>query len=72
MAKCQICSKTSIIGRNVSHSEVKTSRQFKANLQKITFFLDGKKKTMTLCAKCIKRLKKDGRLTKIKREKKKK
>jgi len=58
MAQCQICGKKSIFGRNVSHSARKTSRKFKPNLQKITFYQGEVKKTMILCAKCIKRIKK--------------
>lgn len=65
MAICQICSKKTVAGRNVSHSEVRTLRKFKANIQKITFFLSGKKVTMNLCTRCIKRLKKDGKMVKL-------
>jgi ribosomal protein L28 len=32
---------------------------FKANLQKVTLEVDGKPTRLTLCAKCIKKLKKD-------------
>jgi len=72
MAKCDICSKRSVSGNNVSHSEVKTKRIFGANLQKATFLLDGKKVTMILCAKCVKRLRKDKRMKSLASAKKKK
>ena len=72
MAKCNICAKKSVSGNNVSHSEVKTKRIFGANLQKATFLLDGKKITMNLCTKCIKRLKKDNRMANLVSKKSKK
>jgi len=58
-----------VAGRNVSHSEVRTLRKFKANIQKITFLLNGKKTTMTLCTRCIKRLKKNGKMVKTENKK---
>lgn len=64
--KCQNCNKKTRVGRNVSHAENKSSRKFKANVQKITFYtVQGVKKTMTLCTRCIKRMKKDGKMFKI-------
>jgi len=71
MAKCQICGKKNVIGRRVSHAENRSSRKFGANVQKITFYQGGIKKTMKLCTRCIKRLKKDGKMTKKAPEKKK-
>lgn len=71
MAKCQICGKKSVVGRNASHAENKTARVFGANIQKNSFYLKGKKTIMTLCTKCIKRLKQEETVTKQKKETKK-
>jgi len=57
MAKCQNCGKKTRTGRNVSHSERKTSRKFRVNIQKVTVTVGGLKMKMRLCAKCIKKLK---------------
>ncbi|MBL7150758.1 50S ribosomal protein L28 [Candidatus Microgenomates bacterium] len=56
--RCEICGKGSQYGHNVSHSKRRTRKIWKPNLQKKT--IDGKK--MLLCTKCIKKLKKTGKL----------
>jgi len=58
MAECQICTKKSVAGRSVSHSGRRSLRRFKANVQKVTFYQNGVKRTMNLCTKCLKRIKK--------------
>lgn len=54
MAKCEMCSKESTFGNNVSHSNRKTSRTYKANIQSVK--IDDKK--MKICARCLKTLNK--------------
>lgn len=54
MAKCEVCSKELTFGNNVSHSNRKTSRTYKANLQSVK--MDNKK--VKVCARCLKTLKK--------------
>lgn len=61
-AICEICGKRTAIGRQVSHSGVRTRRAFKANLQTKWFVIDGKRVKRTLCTKCIKRLRREKRL----------
>jgi len=61
MAKCQICGKKTRSGRNKSHSNRKTPRKFKPNIQKTTVTVDGLKIKMKLCASCIKKLKANDR-----------
>lgn len=53
MAKCEMCGKTPTFGHNVSHSNVKTKRQWRPNIQQITVYEDGVPKRMKLCARCI-------------------
>jgi len=70
---CDNCGKTTVAGRSQRHGRgvagkrwkkraQKTIRVFKPNLQKVSVVLSGKRLSMKLCAKCIKRFKKDGRI----------
>ena len=56
MAKCEMCGKTPSFGHNVSHSNVKTKRQWKPNIQQVTVYQDGVPKRMKLCTRCIRTL----------------
>lgn len=73
MAVCANCGKHSVVGRSQQHSRgiagkrwrkraQATPRIFGANIQKATIVVNGVEKKMNLCAKCIKRFKKDGKL----------
>ena len=55
---CEVCAKGTISGHNVSHSNRKTRRTFKANVQKISYVADGKEMNGYVCARCIRTLKK--------------
>ncbi|MCA9963596.1 MAG: 50S ribosomal protein L28 [Anaerolineales bacterium] len=54
MAKCQICGKGPMSGQNVSFSQRKTKRQFKPNVQKATFWENGRKIRKNVCTRCLK------------------
>ena len=41
MAKCEICGKTVHSGMSVSHSHIRTKRQWKPNLQTVHAVVDG-------------------------------
>lgn len=58
MAKCDICGKTPSFGHNVSHSNVRTKRTWKANIQKVTVFYDGQLQKMKVCTRCLRTLSK--------------
>ena len=58
MAKCEMCGKTPSFGHSVSHSNVRTKRQWKPNIQKVTVYRDGKPKSMKLCTRCLRTLNK--------------
>jgi large subunit ribosomal protein L28 len=58
MARCEKCGKTTTFGHNRSFSMRATNRKFKANLQKVSVYENGKKVRKVLCAKCIKSLSK--------------
>ncbi|NOZ91973.1 50S ribosomal protein L28 [bacterium 3DAC] len=61
-ARCDICGKGTMFGHNVSHSNRRTKRVFKANLRKVRVIENGKKKTIKVCMKCYKRLLKEGKV----------
>jgi len=50
MARCTICGKHTRVGRLVSHSGIRTSRLFKANLHKY--------QGRVFCTKCLRKYKK--------------
>lgn len=58
MAKCDNCGKGPQFGHNVSFSQKKTKRKFKANIQRITVYEGGRKVRKHLCTRCIKTLSK--------------
>lgn len=61
MAKlCNICSKKTSSGNNVSHSQRKTKRTFKPNIQKKKIFVPELESyiEISICSKCQKSLKK--------------
>lgn len=61
-SQCELTGKRKQYGHNVSFSLRRTKRTFKPNLQKKTFFVDGKKVTMVLSTQAIRTLKKKGLL----------
>ena len=72
MSTCYHCGKGVLHGRSHTHHRgvaggrwkkraPKTQRVFKPNLQKAQIMEDGKQITVKLCAKCIKRVRKDVR-----------
>ncbi len=55
MAKCDICGKAVQFGHHVSHSKKATKRQWKPNIQRVTVVVDGVRKRLNVCAKCLKK-----------------
>ena len=51
---CEVCNKGVMSGNKVSHSNRKTKRSFKANVQKVSFVKDGKVETGYVCTRCLK------------------
>jgi ribosomal protein L28 len=69
---CDNCGKAIAYGRSQRHRRgiagkrwakrtQKTLRLFKPNLQKVSVLVSGKKTTMRLCTKCVKKFKKEGK-----------
>ncbi len=70
---CDNCGKGIVVGRSQRHGRgvagkrwakrtQSTRRLFKPNLQKISVLVGGIKVKMRLCAKCLKRFKKEGKI----------
>jgi len=51
--KCDICGKGPVSGHNVSHAHNRTKRVWKPNLVKVKTVVDGKTKTIKVCARCL-------------------
>jgi large subunit ribosomal protein L28 len=54
MAKCEICGKKPMTGNRVSFSQHHTKRQFKPNIQRATFYENGRKIRKYVCTRCLK------------------
>lgn len=53
MAKCCVCGKGVTFGHNVSHSNRKTNRTWKANIRKVKANVDGTTRTVAVCSRCL-------------------
>ncbi len=51
--KCAICSKTTQVGNNVSHSLRRTKRTWEPNLQKVHASIDGTVRRVRVCTRCL-------------------
>ncbi|RKX55093.1 MAG: 50S ribosomal protein L28 [Thermotoga sp.] len=51
--RCYICGKGPSSGNSVSHSNKKTKRWWKPNLQKVKIQVDGKVKRVWVCTSCL-------------------
>jgi large subunit ribosomal protein L28 len=50
---CDICSKRRLVGNKVSHSNIKTKRTQEPNLQRVHAVVDGKRRHIRACTRCI-------------------
>lgn len=51
--RCEICNKGIQYGHNVSHSNRKTKRVWRPNIQKVRALKDDRVVRMTVCTRCI-------------------
>ena len=56
---CSVCGKGSMTGNLVSHSNIKTKKVSKPNVQKVEIEENGKVTKTYMCTKCMKGSKKD-------------
>lgn len=61
MAICDICGKKKQAGNNVSHSKVHTKRVFRPNIQRMTITVNGHRKQINACTRCIRTMAKTPR-----------
>ena len=55
--KCTHCGKGVMYGHNVSHAKNRTRKIFKPNLHSARLVVDGVRKSMKLCTKCLRIIK---------------
>lgn len=57
MAKCDVCGKTVTVGNRISiarsHVSRRAKRTWKPNLRTVRIDINGEKKKMHVCAKCL-------------------
>jgi large subunit ribosomal protein L28 len=58
---CAICGKGKMAGHQVSHSNIKTNREYNANVQKVKIDIDGKTSRQYVCTRCLKAAKKEAK-----------
>ena len=51
--RCEICGKMVAFGHNVSHSNRKTNRTWRPNVQKAVLLLQGQPTKVQACTRCI-------------------
>lgn len=56
--KCMNCGKGVMYGHNVSHAKNRTRKIFRPNLHSARIVVGGMKKTVRLCTKCLRMVKK--------------
>ena len=58
---CEICGKVPVSGNTISHSARHTRRVRAPNIQRVHAIVDGKRKRVRVCTRCIK----SGRVVKV-------
>ncbi|MGI6618305.1 MAG: 50S ribosomal protein L28 [Bacillota bacterium] len=53
MPKCDVCGKTRRVGNQVSHSNRKTKRQWRPNVQKVRAVVGNTVKRIHVCTGCL-------------------
>ena len=52
---CEICCKHPVAGRSISHSFRTVNRKFRPNIQRVSVVIDGHKRKMNVCTRCLKK-----------------
>jgi len=54
MAKqCEVCGKSPVVGRQVSHAHNVSARRFEPNLQKVRAMINGGVRRIRVCTRCL-------------------
>jgi large subunit ribosomal protein L28 len=59
--RCDYCGKGRLVGNKVSHSNIKTKRVQRPNLQRVHALVDGSPRRMRVCTRCLR----SGRVNKV-------
>jgi large subunit ribosomal protein L28 len=51
--KCDVCGKRVQFGHNVSHSKRRTNRKWLPNIHRTTIVIDGEKRRVNICTRCL-------------------
>jgi large subunit ribosomal protein L28 len=51
--RCEICGKTPVTGNQISHAHNVSKRRWMPNLQTVHAMVDGQKKKIRVCTRCI-------------------
>ncbi|NLY89709.1 MAG: 50S ribosomal protein L28 [Firmicutes bacterium] len=51
--RCEICGKDRKTGHRVSHSNIKTKRTWMPNIRKLRVKINGTRKTIKICTRCL-------------------
>jgi large subunit ribosomal protein L28 len=51
---CDVCGKKAMVGNNVSKSNNRSKKRFMPNLQRVKVVVNGTRKRLKVCTKCIK------------------
>ena len=58
---CNMCGKGRLVGNTVSHSNIKTKRVQRPNLQRVKALIDGSPQRIRVCTRCLR----SGLVTKV-------
>jgi large subunit ribosomal protein L28 len=62
MAKqCEVCGKTPVVGRTLSHAHNVSARRFEPNLQRVRAVVNGGVRRIRVCTRCLR----SNRVTKV-------
>jgi large subunit ribosomal protein L28 len=50
---CETCGKGRLVGNKVSHSNIKTKRVQRPNLQRVHALVDGARRRIRVCTRCL-------------------
>jgi large subunit ribosomal protein L28 len=50
---CEICGKKPLVGNNVSHAHNKTKKIWRPNLQQVNTVVNGQKRKVKVCTRCL-------------------
>ena len=51
--QCDICAKKRLVGNSVSHSNIKTKRVQRPNLQRVHAIVEGVRTHIRVCTRCL-------------------